>query len=66
MCAKRSAPFSAKSRQISSPSSPRMFAAHFCAAWMRGHVVDDFAAQNKTSCGSSETDVKELHAIPTG
>ncbi len=31
-CAKRSAPFCAKRRQISSPSSSRMFAAHLCAA----------------------------------
>ena len=43
-----------------------MFAAHFFAAWMRGHVVDDFAAQNNTSCGSSDTDVNELQAMPTG
>jgi hypothetical protein len=33
---------------------------------MRGHVVDDFAAQNNTRGGSSDTDVNELHAIPTG
>src|SRR4051795_4974631 len=33
---------------------------------MRGQVVDDFAAQNSTSGGSSETDVNELAARPTG
>ena len=66
MCAKRSAPFSANRRHTSSPSSSRMFAAHLPAAWMRGHVVDDFAAQNNTSGGSSDTDVNELHAMPTG
>ena len=66
MCAKRSAPFCANSRQISSPSSSRKFAAHLPAAWMRGQVVDDFAAQNNTSGGSSDTDVNELHAMPTG
>ena len=33
---------------------------------MRGQVVDDFAAQNSTSGGSSETEVKELAARPTG
>jgi hypothetical protein len=33
---------------------------------MCGHVDDDFAAQNNTSGGSSETDVNELHAMPTG
>jgi hypothetical protein len=43
-----------------------MFAAHFFAPWMRGQVDDDFAAQNNTSGGSSETDVNELHAMPTG
>ena len=66
MCANRSAPFCANRRQTSSPSSSRMFAAHLPAAWMRGHVVDDFAAQNSTSGGSSDTDVNELHAMPTG
>src|SRR5690349_4279172 len=64
--AKRSAPFCANRRQISSPSSSRKLAAHLPAAWMRGQVVDDLAAQNNTSCGSSETDVNELQAIPTG
>ena len=43
-----------------------MFAAHLPAAWMRGHVDDDFAAQNSTIGGSSDTDVNELHAMPTG
>jgi hypothetical protein len=33
---------------------------------MRDHVVELLAAQKSTSGGSSETDVKELHAIPTG
>jgi hypothetical protein len=36
------------------------------AAWIDGHVVDDFAAQNATSGGSSESDVKELTARPAG
>ena len=58
--------FCANNRQTSSPSSARTFAHHFCAAWIRGHVDDDFAAQNSTSCGSSDTDVNELHAMPTG
>ena len=31
-----------------------------------GHVVDDFAGQNRTIGGSSETDVTELAAMPTG
>ena len=64
--AKRSAPFCANSRQISSPSSSRKLAAHLPACWIRGQVVDDFAAQNSTSGGSSDTDVNELHAMPTG
>jgi hypothetical protein len=29
-------------------------------------VLDDFAAQNNTSGGSSDTDVNELHDMPTG
>ncbi len=66
MCANRSASFCANSRHTSSSSSPSMFAAHLPAAWMRGHVVDDFAAQNSTSGGSSDTVVNELHAMPTG
>ena len=33
---------------------------------MRGHVLDDFATQNSTSGGSSDTDVNELAAMPTG
>jgi hypothetical protein len=33
---------------------------------MRGQVEDDFAAQNNTSGGSSDTDVNELAAMPTG
>src|SRR6476661_10573013 len=33
---------------------------------MRGQVLDDFAAQNSTSGGSSDTDVNELAARPTG
>ena len=43
-----------------------MFAAHFPDTWMRGHVVDAFAAQKSTSAGSSDTEVNELHAMPTG
>src|SRR4051812_48149870 len=33
---------------------------------MRGQVVEDFAAQNSTRGGSSETAVNEFAAIPTG
>ena len=33
---------------------------------MRGQVVDVFAAQNSTSGGSSDTDVNEFAAMPTG
>src|SRR4051812_47231222 len=33
---------------------------------MRGHVLDDFAAQNSTSGGSSDTDENEFAARPTG
>src|SRR6478735_3136637 len=33
---------------------------------MRGQVLDVFAAQNSTSGGSSDTDVNELAARPTG
>jgi hypothetical protein len=43
-----------------------MFAAHFPDVLMRGHVVDSFAAQKSTSAGSSDTELNELHAIPTG
>src|SRR4029077_136188 len=64
--AKRSAPRSANNRQISSPSSFRMFAAHVPAGSSRGHVVDDFAAQKSTSGGSSEAEVNELQAMPAG
>ena len=65
--AKRSAPFCREEpadllavvvEEVGGPLLP--------AAWMRGHVVDDFAAQNNTSGGSSDTDVNELHAIPAG
>src|SRR4051794_30481326 len=43
-----------------------MLAAHFPAAWIPGYVVDDLAAQNNTSWGSSETEVNEFAAMPTG
>jgi len=43
-----------------------MLAANLPLAWMLGHVLDDFAAQNNTSCGSSDTDENELTAMPTG
>ena len=33
---------------------------------MRGHVDDECATQNSMSGGSSESDVNELAAMPTG
>src|ERR1700753_3976599 len=65
-CANRSAPFCANRRQISSASSSRKLVAHLPDVRRRGQVDDDFAAQNNTIGGSSETDVNELHAMPTG
>ena len=33
---------------------------------MRGHVDDVWATQNRISGGSSDSDVKEFAAMPTG
>src|SRR4051794_3949605 len=43
-----------------------MFTANAPDAWIRGHVVELRAAQKSTSGGSSDTDVNEFAAIPTG
>src|SRR5438477_8812967 len=61
-----SAPLVAITRQSSSWSSPRMFTQNLPARSMRGHVVLAYAAQNATSGGSSDTDVNEFAARPTG
>ena len=58
--------FEANTREISSWSSPRMFTQNLPARSMRGHVVLAYAAQNATSGGSSDTDVNEFAARPTG
>ena len=46
--------------------SSSTFTMKWPARWMRGQVLDDFAAQNSTSGGSSDTDVNEFAAMPTG
>src|SRR3978361_1404256 len=63
---KRSAPFFANSCESSSWSSPGMFTAKEPADSMSAHVDDECATQNKISGGSSDNDVNEFAAIPTG
>ena len=43
-----------------------MLTANVPAASMRGHVDDVCATQNRMSGGSSDNDVNELAAMPTG
>src|SRR5439155_10281773 len=43
-----------------------MFTANLRARSMLGHVVDVRATQKRTSGGSSDTEVNELAATPTG
>ena len=46
--------------------SSSTFTQKWPARWIRGQVLDVFAAQKSTSGGSSDTEVKEFAAIPTG
>ena len=43
-----------------------MLTANLRACSIRGHVLDECATQNNTSGGSSDNDVNELAAMPTG
>src|SRR3979409_2099381 len=63
---KRSAPRVAKTRQTSSWCSPRMLTVNVPAASIFGQVVESCDAQNNTSGGFSDTDVKEVADTPMG
>src|SRR4051794_2254192 len=61
-----SALFVAKMRQTSSWSSPRMFTQNAPALWIFGQLDDDLSGRKPTSGGSSDTDVNDPIARPTG
>lgn len=65
MPAKRSTFFREKPRVTFSWSCDMTFTQNRPARPISGHVPDVFAGQTETSGGSSDTDVKELHAMPT-
>src|SRR5260370_35149338 len=63
---KRSAPLVANTRQTSSWCSLRMFTVNLPAASILGQVDESFDAQNNTSGGSIDTEVKEFAETPMG
>jgi hypothetical protein len=58
--------FDEKARHTSSWSAARMFTQNAPVASMRGQLVDPLPGRNPTSGGSSDTDVKDPMATPTG
>ena len=61
-----SPPDSANWRHRCSWSAPSTLAQKWPALRMRGHELDDFAGQNSTSGGSSDSDVNDCAVRPTG
>src|SRR5689334_24004438 len=58
--------FDANARHTCSWSAPRTLAQKNPASRIFGKVVDFLSGRNATSGGSSDTDVKDPTAIPTG
>src|SRR5919202_4533028 len=63
---KRSTPWVANVRDSASWSSARMLTQNVPTTCSIGHVDDDRDTQNATRGGSSDTDVNELTAKPSG
>src|SRR3954452_23331108 len=61
-----SALFVAKMRQTSSWSSPSMVTQNAPALWILGQIDEFLSGRNQTSGGSSDTDVNDPIAKPTG
>src|SRR5579862_2774401 len=59
-------PETANFRQISSWSAARMLTAKVPTSRMRGQVCDEWAGQNMTSGGSSDTEENDWQVIPIG